>query len=549
MRTDEWARSAWSAWSHDDGDEAIARCLAATGEHDDQALLLACYFAVRSQRGDALLSHLDQVERLDRGVLRDSALLLMALLQADLRRAQTLATGLADAPAQVARVTEQDDDDAIRADMMACVGMIAILFSRWIEALDAARAGRRFLAAASGEELSSGRSAAWRTRADFDLRGVEALSEFHTHSGETAQRALAEALDPLRATNRLTPNHALALICLGHLQHLRGDLSGSGGSFRLALDLAVSDRPGLAEHARVALALVWVREGRWPEASVLASSTQLPSTSSDPGWLVPQLALQALIQVIDGRRAEARDSMHLALRSNTRARSYLATAVLMHTRILLAALERDWVLLSQVVDDATEPGYRHAYRPNEWRALTVAALWQKRRFTQVRSAMTRWTREPGADQDPYYWAFAARLAQHDGDRSTAARHARRGVELLGPQHDPAGQELVRAVVAELGHGNGDDRDLPAEQPVPIAGSAPGAADLGELTPQQRRIARAVARGYTSAEIGAAMHLTKRTIDYHVMNILRVLGLDSRREIGRLLRAARQPSDSRLDSSG
>ena len=65
----------------------------------------------------------------------------------------------------------------------------------------------------------------------------------------------------------------------------------------------------------------------------------------------------------------------------------------------------------------------------------------------------------------------------------------------------------------------------------------GAHPLASLTPQQVRIARAVAQGYTSDEIAAIEFLSKRTIDYHVTNIVVRLGLSSRREIARVIDAA------------
>ncbi|MCU1476360.1 MAG: LuxR family transcriptional regulator [Subtercola sp.] len=62
--------------------------------------------------------------------------------------------------------------------------------------------------------------------------------------------------------------------------------------------------------------------------------------------------------------------------------------------------------------------------------------------------------------------------------------------------------------------------------------------LGVLTGHQQRIAGYVADGYTSAEIGQMMHLSKKTIDFHVSNIVLRLGLKTRREISRVVRPSR-----------
>jgi len=62
-------------------------------------------------------------------------------------------------------------------------------------------------------------------------------------------------------------------------------------------------------------------------------------------------------------------------------------------------------------------------------------------------------------------------------------------------------------------------------PVP-SNSSPHAA----LTPQEQRIVRRVARGDTSKEVAAALHLSPRTVDAHLRSVFRKLGISSRRQL-------------------
>ena len=54
-----------------------------------------------------------------------------------------------------------------------------------------------------------------------------------------------------------------------------------------------------------------------------------------------------------------------------------------------------------------------------------------------------------------------------------------------------------------------------------------AADAFGLTPREREVLRLVARGRSNREIGEALFVSPRTVEWHVGNILRKLGLRSR----------------------
>jgi len=61
--------------------------------------------------------------------------------------------------------------------------------------------------------------------------------------------------------------------------------------------------------------------------------------------------------------------------------------------------------------------------------------------------------------------------------------------------------------------------------------------LGELTPQELQIARLLAEGRTTREAAAAVFLSPKTVEYHLRNVYRKLGIHSREELTATLRGA------------
>ena len=58
------------------------------------------------------------------------------------------------------------------------------------------------------------------------------------------------------------------------------------------------------------------------------------------------------------------------------------------------------------------------------------------------------------------------------------------------------------------------------------------AELDELTGREREVLRLIARGYRYKEIASSLHLSVKTVETHVSNVLRKLQLSSRHELTR-----------------
>ena len=59
----------------------------------------------------------------------------------------------------------------------------------------------------------------------------------------------------------------------------------------------------------------------------------------------------------------------------------------------------------------------------------------------------------------------------------------------------------------------------------------------QLTPQELQIALLVSQGHTNAEVGRAVFLSTRTVEFHLSRAYRKLGVGSRTELTRRLTLA------------
>lgn len=555
-----------AAWRRRETEPAVDAALAAHAAGDSDGLVLACSIALRGYRADLLARHREAVAALPTSVPREGVLAMLQIAHGNLDGAVTRIIALAAADAAPSAPDDPpadplDDEGMLLPLLLAYLASACAGAGWWVRARRCIDAARAVIAAASEVD---GRVPP--EYVPYDLLGVDAVVELHTGAGDAAHRALVETLAPLRLSNNLSPVHALALVSLGSVEHVSGRLGEAALNLVRGARLAPAWRRGVRMHAEVELALVRIRQGRWREAAEAVRGTSAPVGAVEHDWLEPQaLAVHGLLLALRGDFDASRpvlDRVALLCRDTP---TFLAQMVLTHARIMSAISLSDWPALRRALDDAAEPGYRHPYRPDEWLMLNLLASWHLGRIDEFRSGVLAWSAQPGSDESAYRWAFVSILAEHEGRYAEATRAVDRALGLLSLDNDPLGRAWVR-VVAGIhyslfgAHGRPDPRralvvyeDASAELTELGAGGlarrydeavaaattevvrgSQGEDPAARLTDQQRIVADAVGQGYTSGEIAGLLHLSKRTVDYHVANIMRRLGVSTRREIARVL---------------
>ena len=99
----------------------------------------------------------------------------------------------------------------------------------------------------------------------------------------------------------------------------------------------------------------------------------------------------------------------------------------------------------------------------------------------------------------------------------------------------AARETLAAALAELERlGAARWAEKARAELARIGGRAPS---RGELTPTEREVAARAADGLTNREVANALVVSERTVEYHLSNVYRKLGVRSRTELARRLERA------------
>jgi DNA-binding CsgD family transcriptional regulator len=518
----------------------------------DAAVLLrsACEWAIRERRVDLLFPESHHIKALPDGVERDCALAIIALASADTRRAYR---HLQSTPAQNGSL----QDAELQALVYSEIALAATALGQWVTVLECVHAGRTLLSHTPLTTVTR--------QSSYDLAGLAAVAECHTLSGNAELVALKELIATPRARHALTDEHALAMVSLGSVQSTRGNLGEAALDLSRGLALTPTTRQGLYAHAAIELCMVRVRQGRWDDADEAVRALTSAFTAVDNSWLDPQiLAIRGLLFAIRGDTDSAIPVIeHAALLARDFPTVTVST-VLLHARICIAISQNDWNRLRHILDDAEDLPYRRPYRSGEWNALRLLTAWHLRNTVEFRRRLAEWGLLSDAESSPYYWAFLTIHAESEERYDDGVTTIRTALDRISLDDDPLGRAWVRIVAGTYltRHGKNGDKDPvqgltayeDAQKELTQLG-ATGYAKLCEniiqqtsaelsrarnvdpvtvLTEQQLRVAHLVSDGYTSTEISDILHLSRKTIDFHVANIIRRLNLSNRREITRII---------------
>lgn len=127
-----------------------------------------------------------------------------------------------------------------------------------------------------------------------------------------------------------------------------------------------------------------------------------------------------------------------------------------------------------------------------------------------------------------------------GDPVAAAADLSRRLESM-PNPSPSSRRLAQSTLASLATAIAETSTEGSTSSTLAARALPGSQDgrdpLGALTAGERRVAEVVGAGQSNRQAGESLFLSVKTVDYHLQNIYRKLGLRSRAELAVLVTGA------------
>jgi DNA-binding CsgD family transcriptional regulator len=148
-------------------------------------------------------------------------------------------------------------------------------------------------------------------------------------------------------------------------------------------------------------------------------------------------------------------------------------------------------------------------------------------------AIARAERTLGLVDDDFEPRFEAALAAHSQTPDvfeTARTQLAYGARLRRNRQRVRARELLRAAIASFDSLGPSPWAEAAEAELAATGETARRRDpstLGDLTPQELRIALLLGHGSTTREAAAVLFLSPKTIEYHLRSVYRKLGINSR----------------------
>ncbi len=308
----------------------------------------------------------------------------------------------------------------------------------------------------------------------------------------------------------------------------------------------------LLTHALPRLALSDIWAGHWAAAGArLAEALELARLTRQHQVVAYLLSVQALLAALRGEETACRalidESLELAAARRLRHVRFLATSASIMLALGLGdhedALERARRLSATAgydhwcPMDKIEAALRAGDQDTASKWLAAFAPWAEHTGAPWARAVVEHCRALLApDEQAAEAHFRASLAMHDAaDRPFGRartelafgeflRRARRRVDAR--EHLRAALDLCEALGATLWAER-------ARVELRASGQTARRRDpstLDDLTPQELQIAQFVAGGRTNRDVAAQLFLSPRTIDFHLRNVFRKLGISSRTEL-------------------
>ncbi len=259
------------------------------------------------------------------------------------------------------------------------------------------------------------------------------------------------------------------------------------------------------------------------------------------------LAAQAVIDAVRGRADRARE-LGGRIIEVFRPRMQLLGSPAIYAMALADMGEARWEDASRRLDATTAPADPAAVTmaPDRVEAGVMAG-----RLDQAHDALATWEARAATQPAGRRRLAGMRALLTEGDEATALFEEsladddgtrpfdRARVQLLFGQHlrrqgqRVLAREQLRAALETFEALGAEPWSERARTELRASGETarrrtPDAA--GALTPQERQIARMVARGLTNKEVAAQLYLSPRTIDAHLRGVFSKLGISSRREL-------------------
>ena len=376
-------------------------------------------------------------------------------------------------------------------------------------------------------------------------------------SGARAQ--LDEAGRLLARIDSLSPGTQSAVlgmharVCTGQVAQFQAELA------RLLEMARETDTFGLLPYLLAVAADAAYRVGNWEEAARQLSSVDLAEEYGQRGILPFSLAVSGRLRAARGETDEARAELERGIAVAEEIGSAMVVdwgrAALAFLELGIGNAEAAVAQLEQVEDSTATAGLEDpCFVP--WAPDLVEAYLRIGRTADAERVSAALDRRAERAALALPLAFAARcrgqvaeegfeshfkeaLAQHD--RTDAPFERARTLLAYGSRLHRArrrveGRKRLRAALETFEQLEATVWIDRANAELVAAGASPR-APIGrpdELSPQEMRVAMAVAGGATNKEVAAGLFLSPKTIDFHLGRVYRKLGIHSRTELATLV---------------